>query len=193
MNHETRLPVPDNQPRSEGETSARFGYLLNTDPAAIVDMWKMYNDRIDAEPDNDEEIESTIDFHDAEDVGAILAEEFPKLAKAHPRRAAELVAEILRREDPSDGSFPLWTNAPLAILYIASRDRELASKVWEMFRELGGDYATREGALYMREEIDPRTKYDKRTLADQHAERMQGADRVAMILFYLEHVKAYDA
>jgi hypothetical protein len=203
MDHEPHAPSSESESSSENKASRQFGYFLTTDPAAIVDMWKKYSDHIDAHAPyafsdaddaqarrNELDKEAGIELSDAESVGAILGQEFPKLANAFPRRAAELVAEILRREDNSDGNFCVWTNAPLAILYIASRDRELAGQMWEMFRELGGEYATSEAAAYVRDEIDPEADRGEGSLAKEHAERLQGADRVAMVLFLLRTCEA---
>ncbi|HEX3779766.1 MAG TPA: hypothetical protein VHX38_08850 [Pseudonocardiaceae bacterium] len=204
MDNERRRPSPESETTRESNTPERFGYFLNTDPAAVVDMWKKYSGHVGAHApyaflDDDATIarsneldkEAGIDISDAEDVGEILGQEFPEFAKAHPRRAAELVAEILRREDP-EGDFILYTNAPTAILYIASRDHELGVQMWAMFRELASGENASEAAIHMHEEIEPRDRDGEGAIARRHAERLQGADRVAMILFYLEHVKQYE-
>ncbi|MFC7024598.1 hypothetical protein ACFQHV_15760 [Promicromonospora thailandica] len=200
MERKPQPPNPEFESRGETTDSRRFGYFLKTNPVAVVDTWEMYSNRLSAYADwtsvnSDAEDTRNIDeFHEAEDVGTVFSRELPEFAKAYPRQAAELVAEILHRDDHA-GSFHLWTGSARAILYIAASDRELGIQLWDMFRELS-EPNVNEAAIDMQDAVDPRIPHElSRELRDIEQLRRkiehQDVDRVAMMLFYVEHVKPY--
>jgi hypothetical protein len=191
--HKPNPPNPELEPREEAMASRRFGYFLNNAPAAVIDTLETYNDRVSADYDTGDS-QGRDTFEEAEDVCTVFSEELQEFAKAHPRQAAELVAEILRRDDHR-GSFHLPTGSAEAILYIAAADQELGIQLWDMFRELS-ELNVDEAAVRMRDTVDPRIPHELsqelRGIEELRRKiEYQDVDRVAMMLFYVEHVKPY--
>ncbi|MGW2120152.1 hypothetical protein [Streptomyces sp. NPDC001758] len=157
----------------------RFKRLLE-DPVSVVDRWKRLSDLMDQTDDKNPNHKSL------ETVCLVLGRELVELTQTHPRHAAELIAEILRREDQD---FSLFAHTEPAILYLAGQDELLAQQLWEMFTELYPE-GLDESTQHIHEELRTMTGSDVRKRAPVIV--APHADRVAMAMFYMNHVSQHD-
>lgn len=165
--------------------SERFKYFFSEEATTLVDQWKEHSSH--AEPDHSEDAE--LPYNEESAIFCkLLHGELLELTQAHPRRAAELFAEIYRRQD----QILLYkTGTDEAVLYLAGQDPALAAQVWGLFTALFPEEVD-ESANRILQELDVLSEAEYRHERDSTSTRPSlnapTASRMAMVMFYIEHV-----